>query len=64
VNSKDRPDITFFYETCFAWRGEGESSNTVVLIEFKVPGRNNYNGNDIRSDKSMNMSISFGAAAL
>ena len=46
VNSKDRPDIAFFYDTCFAWRGEGEASNTVVLIEFKIPGRNNYNGND------------------
>ena len=44
--SKDRPDLAFFYETCFAWRGEGEASNTVVLIEFKIPGRNNYDGND------------------
>ena len=40
-----RPDIAFFYETCFAWRG-GEASNTVVLIEFKIPGRDDYNGND------------------
>ncbi len=46
LDSKDRPDIAFFYETCFAWRGEGEASNTVVLIEFKIPGRDNYNGND------------------
>lgn len=46
VESKDRPDIAFFYDTCFAWRGEGEASNTVVLIEFKMPGRDNYNGND------------------
>jgi len=46
LDSRDRPDIAFFYDTCFAWRGEGEASNTVVLIEFKVPGRNNYNGND------------------
>lgn len=44
--SKDRPDIAFFYETCFAWRGEGEASNTVVLIEFKIPGRNNYSASD------------------
>jgi hypothetical protein len=46
INSKDRPDIAFFYDTCFAWRGEGEASNTVVLIEFKVPGRDDYTGND------------------
>ena len=46
LDSKDRPDIAFFYETCFAWRGEGDVSNTVVLIEFKIPGRDNYNGND------------------
>jgi hypothetical protein len=46
VDGKERPDITFFYDTCFAWRGEGEASNTVVLIEFKRPNRNNYSGND------------------
>jgi len=26
-DSIERPDITFFYDTCFAWRGEGEASN-------------------------------------
>jgi hypothetical protein len=26
--------------------GEGEASNTVVLVEFKRPNRNDYNGND------------------
>ena len=46
LDSKDRPDIAFFYDTCFAWRGEGKASNTVVLIEFKIPGRDNYIGND------------------
>ena len=46
IESKERPDIAFFYETCFAWRGEGEASNTVVLIEFKKPGRDDYTGND------------------
>jgi hypothetical protein len=29
-----------------SWRGEGEASNTVVLIEFKRPNRNSYSGND------------------
>lgn len=46
IDSAERPDIAFFYDTCFAWRGEGEASNTVVLVEFKIPGRDNYNGND------------------
>lgn len=46
LDSKDRPDIAFFYDTCFAWRGEGEASNTVVLIEFKMPGRDNYTASD------------------
>jgi hypothetical protein len=46
IDSKVRPDIAFFYETCFAWRGEGAASNTVVLIEFKIPGRDDYSGND------------------
>jgi hypothetical protein len=45
-DSKERPDIAFFYETCFAWRGEGEASNTIVLVEFKRPSRDNYSGND------------------
>jgi hypothetical protein len=36
----------FFYDTCFSWRGEGEQSNSVVIVEFKKPMRNNYNGND------------------
>lgn len=44
--SLDRPDITFFYDTVSAWMGEGEASNTVVLVEFKRPGRDDYSGND------------------
>ncbi len=43
--SKDRPDIAFFYDTCFAWQ-ERDAGNTVVLVEFKRPGRDNYNGED------------------
>ena len=43
--SLDRPDIAFFYDTCFAWQ-EKEVGNTVVLVEFKRPGRDNYNGED------------------
>ncbi|WP_456014001.1 ATP-binding protein [Methylorubrum populi] len=43
--SLDRPDIAFFYDTCFAWR-EQEAANTVVLVEFKRPSRDNYDGED------------------
>ena len=50
--SIERPDITFFYDTCFAWRGEGEASNTIVLVEFKRPNRDDYTGNDIRCVRS------------
>jgi len=42
-SSLDRPDIAFFYDTCFAWQ-EQEAGNTVVLVEFKRPGRDDYNG--------------------
>ena len=41
--SLDRPDIAFFYDTCFAWQ-EQDAGNTVVLVEFKRPTRDNYNG--------------------
>ncbi len=43
--SLDRPDVAFFYDTCFAWR-EQEAANTVVLVEFKRPSRDNYDGDD------------------
>ncbi len=41
VDSEDRPDLAFFYDSCVAWR-EGENSDTVVLVEFKKPMRDNY----------------------
>ena len=41
VDSKDRPDLAFFYDFCVAWR-EGENSDTVVLVEFKKPMRDDY----------------------
>jgi hypothetical protein len=41
VAAKDRPDLAFFYDTCVAWR-EGENSDTVVLVEFKKPMRDDY----------------------
>lgn len=44
--SLERPDIAFFYDTVSAWVGSQEASNTVVLVEFKHPNRNNYSGAD------------------
>ena len=41
-SSGDRPDIAFFYDSCFAWRGTEDNPNTIVLIEFKRPGREDY----------------------
>jgi Histidine kinase-, DNA gyrase B-, and HSP90-like ATPase len=41
VESKDRPDLAFFYDSCVAWR-EGENSDTVVLVEFKKPMRDDF----------------------
>lgn len=43
--SQQRPDVAFFYDTCFAWR-EQEAANTIVLVEFKRPSRDNYSGDD------------------
>lgn len=42
---EERPDIAFFYDNCFAWQEE-DASNTVVLVEFKRPNRDDYNGED------------------
>ena len=41
VSELDRPDLAFFYDSCVAWR-EGENTDTVVLVEFKKPLRDNY----------------------
>lgn len=43
--SLDRPDIAFFYDNCFAWQ-EQDLGNTVVLVEFKRPGRDDYDGEE------------------
>lgn len=39
--SADRPDLAFFYGSCVAWR-EAEGADTVVIVEFKRPLRNDY----------------------
>lgn len=41
VDSKDRPDLAFFYDCCVAWR-QSENADTVVLVEFKKPMRDDY----------------------
>ena len=41
IEPKDRPDLAFFYDLCVAWR-EGENSDTVVIVEFKKPMRDDY----------------------
>ena len=33
--------MAFFFDSCVAWR-EGENSDTVVLVKFKKPMRDNY----------------------
>nr|WP_191321471.1 hypothetical protein [Camelimonas fluminis] len=37
----ERPDLAFFYDTCVAWR-ESEATDTIVLVEFKRPMREDY----------------------
>lgn len=41
VDSDDRPDLAFFYDSCVAWR-EQEETDTIVLVEFKRPMRQDY----------------------
>lgn len=40
-NASDRPDLAFFYGSCVAWR-EAEGADTVVIVEFKRPMREDY----------------------
>ncbi|KMO44990.1 hypothetical protein VQ03_00235 [Methylobacterium tarhaniae] len=41
LESEERPDLAFFYNSCVAWR-ERENPDTVVLVEFKRPMREDY----------------------
>lgn len=41
VDSEERPDLAFFYDSCVAWR-DTENADTVVIIEFKKPMREDY----------------------
>lgn len=44
-DSMERPDLAFFYDSCVAWR-ERESTDSVVLVEFKRPMRSDYPDKD------------------
>lgn len=54
VDSSERPDLAFFYDTCFAWSETEQNPNTVVLIEFKRPGREDYSDGDNPLDQVLN----------
>jgi len=41
IESDERPDLAFFYNACVAWR-EREDTDTVVIVEFKRPMREDY----------------------
>lgn len=41
VDSEERPDLAFFYDSCVAWR-DTENSDAVIIVEFKRPMREDY----------------------
>lgn len=41
-NSGREPDIAFFYDNCVAWRESERNCESVILVEFKRPGQENY----------------------
>lgn len=41
LRDDERPDLAFFYDACVAWR-EREETDTVVIVEFKRPMREDY----------------------
>lgn len=42
ADSGREPDIALFYDSCAAWRESERSCDTVILVEFKRPGLENY----------------------
>lgn len=36
------PDIALFYDSCVAWRESERACDTVILVEFKRPGKDAY----------------------
>ena len=41
LSDDERPDLAFFYNSCVAWR-EREETDTIVIVEFKRPMREDY----------------------
>ncbi len=41
-DSGREPDIAFFYDSCVAWRESERACDTVILVEFKRPGQEDY----------------------
>jgi len=41
-DSTREPDLAFFYDSCIAWRESDRSCDTVILVEFKRPGLEQY----------------------
>jgi hypothetical protein len=46
IDGLDRPDMALFYEGCFAWRRASNHTDSIVLVEFKRPGRDDYTDQD------------------
>ncbi len=42
-SSAREPDIALFYDSCVAWRESERACDTVILVEFKRPGKDSYN---------------------
>lgn len=41
-SSAREPDIALFYDSCVAWRESDRACDTVILVEFKRPGKETY----------------------
>jgi hypothetical protein len=46
IQGLERPDMALFYEGCFAWRRASNHTDSIVLVEFKRPGRDDYTAQD------------------
>lgn len=40
--SMREPDMALFYDSCVAWRESDKACDTVILVEFKRPGKETY----------------------
>jgi len=41
-DSSREPDLALFYDSCVAWRESERNCDTVILVEFKRPGKESY----------------------